>query len=209
MGNRTKYNKSIVAKICGFIESGLNNKQACAAAGISETSLRVWRNDHPDFAEKVEQAREIMRAKVLAEIKRAGAKDWRAHEAFLRLAFAEYRFGNGTQVNVALQNNMSLSERDPQRARLIEMRAAALAKRDASEPAQLADRDARERYEEALEAERKIKEGQSTEAHDAEPPRLQERPPQNIIERCDEQARRMRAEGWKSANDSDELLDGC
>src|SRR6266436_6194775 len=117
MGNKTKHSKAVVDKICLFISSGLNNKQACQAAGISETSLIVWRRQHPDFALKVEAAREIMRSKILAKIKAAGAKDWRAHVEFLRLAFAEYRFGNSPQVNVALQQNMTAYA--PERTKLI------------------------------------------------------------------------------------------
>jgi len=90
---------------------------------------------------------------VLAKIKAAGAKDWRAHVEFLRLAFAEYRFGNSPQVNVALQQNMV--HYDPERAKLIaeleQRRARALAdKGGASEPLQLEDAsDAREIAEEA------------------------------------------------------------
>jgi hypothetical protein len=94
----------------------LNNKQACQAVGIGETTLREWRNEHEGLEERLEAAREVMRSKVLAKIKAAGAQDWRAHEAFLRLAFAEYRFGNSQQVNVAIQQNLAVS--GPERAEL-------------------------------------------------------------------------------------------
>jgi hypothetical protein len=113
MATNTKYSKAMVDRICRYIASGLNNLQACQAARISETSLLVWRKKHPDFAEKVEAAREIMRSKVLAKIKAAGKDDWRALECFLRLAFAEYRFGNQQNVNVAVQQNMAVI--DPER----------------------------------------------------------------------------------------------
>jgi hypothetical protein len=186
MGNKTKYSKAIVDKICRFIESGLNNKQACAAAGISETSLLVWRKQHPDFADKIEAAREIMRAKVLAKIKAAGAKDWRAHVEFLRLAFAEYRFSNSQHVNVAIQQNMAMT--DPERTELIakleKARAKALAdKSGASEPLQLTDASgASDTRAIALEAERKLAGGQGAQAAEPEPEpeRLREKPPQNV-----------------------------
>ena len=201
MGNKTKYSKAIVNKICGYIESGLNNKQACQAAGICETTLREWRTQHPDFADRIEAAREVMRAKVLAEIKAAGKDDWRAHAEFLRLAFAEYRFGQSPQVNVAISQTMEVN--DPERARLIakleEMRAKALAdKSGAGVPLQLEDAiDAREI---ALEAERSLKEP-------AKPLMLPKPKPTTIVERADEQQRRMRREGWRSADcvDVDEL----
>jgi len=137
----------------------------------------------------------------------------RAREAFLRLAFAEYRFSN--QVNVAIQQNMEVY--DPERAELIELRnkaqearARALADKGASEPLQLADKSgASDAREIALEAESKIAKGVSVEVHDPEPRRLRERPPRTVVERADLQEERMRREGWVRADDSggEELLD--
>ena len=145
-GRKTKYSPALINKLIRYIEDGLNLKQSCLAAGIGETTLREWRNEHEGLEERIEQAREVMRAKVLAEIKAAGAKEWRAHAEFLRLAFAEYRFGQSPQINVAVQNTMHLT--DPERADLIARREKALAlaaSNAASAPLQLEDaRDARE-----------------------------------------------------------------
>ena len=201
---RTSYSKVVEDRICAFIASGLNLKQSAQASGISETSLRTWRSQHPGFAERVEAAREIMRAKILGKIRDAGAKDWRAWETYLRLAFAEYRFTNSQQVSVAIQNNtMEIS--DPERARLVEMRAKALAaKNNAIDAVTVDASDAREI---ALEAESKLASGESAEVRDPEPKRLRERPPTTVVERHDEQMRRMKHEGWRAANDSDEMLD--
>jgi hypothetical protein len=202
MGNKTKYSKAVVDRICKLIADGLNYKQACQAAGICETSLLVWRKRHPDFAEKIEAAREIMRAAVLAKIKAGGATDWRAHVEFLRLAFAEYRFSSQNQVNVAISQSMHVS--DPERAELIEKleetRARALAvKNVATEPLQLEDKhDARET---ALETERHLGEPPTPEP---EPERLKERPPRNIVERDEWRA----AANRQAAGDEvDEILD--
>ena len=202
MGNKTKYSKAIVRKICRYIQDGLNNKQACQAAGVSETSLLVWRKVYPEFAEKVEQAREVMRAKVLAKIKEAGKDDWRAHAEFLRLAFAEYRFGNSPQVNVAIQQN-TMQLTDPERAQLIERREKALAA--TAKPKQL--EDARDARQEAEAAERTLAEPQEP------PPKqllLPKPKPMNIVERAGDQLQRMKREGWRSAEDCediDEILD--
>ena len=209
MGKKTKYSKAVVDRICRYIESGLNNKQACQAAGISETSLLVWRKSHPGFADKIEAAREIMRSKVLAKIKAAGAKDWRAHVEFLRLAFAEYRFSNSQQVNVAIQQNMEVY--DPDRADLIlkrnkvleETRARALADKPVV-PLQLTDKggassDARDV---ALEAERAL---QLPAPPVSEPERLREKPPTTVVERADWRDAQRRA---YQRDEVDELLDG-
>ena len=211
MGNKTKYSKAIVTTICRYISDGLNNKQACQAAGICETTLSAWRREHPDFAERVEAAREVMRAKVLAQIKAAGAKDWRAHAEFLRLAFAGYRFANSPQVNVAIQQN-TMQLTDPERAELIakleKARAKALAdKSGASEPLQL--EDAKDSRAIAEEAERALQEGAEK---PAKPLTLPKPKPlkMTLVETADDQMRRMRAEGWRSADCVDginELLD--
>ena len=207
-GRKPLDKQKVTKRLLGFIESGLNIKQACAAAGLGVSTLREWRQDDSALEEQLEAAREVMRAKILAQIKEAGKDDWRALECYLRLSFAEYRFGNSPQVNIALQQNVALEERDPERAKLIEKleasRSRALA--TASEPLQLADKsDARSV---ALEAERKLAKGEAP-ASSPEPERLRERPPRNVIERCDEQERRMRAEGWKPIEDVidvDEIL---
>ena len=206
MGNKTKYSRTIVARICRYIESGLNNKQACQASGICESTLAAWRREYADFDSKIEAAREVMRAKVLAQIKAAGAKDWRAHAEFLRLAFAEYRFGNSPQVSVAIQNNMPLN--DPERAGLIakieEARAKALADKSG---ATSAPKDASDAREIALEAERSLKEGAPQQPAKPLMLPLPKPKPMTIVERADDQLRRMQREGWRSADcvDVDEL----
>jgi hypothetical protein len=57
----------------------------------------------------------------------------------------------------------------------------------------------------ALEAERKLAEGQSVEAHDPEPERLREKPPTTVVERDDwrDAARRQ-----APRDEVDEILDG-
>ena len=186
-GRKTKFSPKLISKLLSYIKDGLNLKQACQAVGIGETTLREWRQQHEGLEERLEAARETMRAKILKQIKEAGAKDYRALVEYLRLSFPEYRYGAGQNVNIALQQNMSVS--DPDRAaaiaKLEEARARALAdKSGASEPPlQLEDASGPRAI--ALEAERKLAEGQSLEAHDPEPERLRERPPTTVVERDD------------------------
>jgi hypothetical protein len=202
---RPKYSKAIVDRICKFIESGLNNKQACQAAGISETSLLVWRKQHPEFAERVEAAREFMRAQVLAKIREAGKDDWRALECFLRLSFSEYRLP-ANQVSVAVQTNVDVS--DPERARLIDELEKARARVLADKPLapQLEDKtEASDAREVALEAERRLQEPAAPVA-EPEPARLRERPPKTVVERERDEWRE--AQRRQAARDEvDEILD--
>jgi len=205
VGRKTKYSETLIKKLLSFISDGLNNKQACQAVGIGETTLREWRAAHEGLEERLQAAREVLRAKVLGQIRAAGAKDWRAHVEFLRLSFSEDRFGSGpTNVNVALQNNISLEERDPERARLIaeleEQRARALANTSCVEaPLQLAD--AGDSQEKALAAERQLKEERTVEVR-VEPVRAYEQPPKTVVERADLREERRQ---WREAARRDEV----
>jgi hypothetical protein len=197
-GRTTKYSPKLIDKLLGYIEDGLNNKQACQAVGIGETTLREWRNEHEGLAERIEAAREVMRSKVLAKIKEAGAKDWRAWVEFLRLSFAEYRFGNGPSVNVAIQQNMALS--DPERAKLIAQREHALANRP--EPLQLADAsDAREIALEAEDGE--YGKGKATKCATLSLSAY-EQPPKTVVERADLLEERQQ---WRAAARRDEVAE--
>jgi hypothetical protein len=198
MGNKTKYSPALIKKLCGYIADGLNVQQACAASGIGVSTLRDWRALYDGLEGKLEAAREILRSKVLAQIRDAGANDWRAHAEFLRLAFPELRYGNGpSTVNVALQNNVNLADNDPERARLIEMRNKALAGAS-QQPLQLADAP-ESRREEALEAERSVG---VEKPPTPEPERLREKPPQTVVERADLLEERRQ---WREAARRDEV----
>jgi hypothetical protein len=194
-GRKTKWSPALANKVIELIKEGLSYQQAAQAVGVSPDRLRVWRRDKKGFNERVESARELLRAKVLAEIKAAGAKDWRAHAEFLRLCFAEYRFATGASVNVAVQTALTMSDRDPERARLIERREKALAATAASAPRLTSEASADERRAAALESERKLHEDGGGEVHDATPARLIERPPKTVVERDDWQERQE----WRAA----------
>ena len=74
------------------LRAGCHNKSAAAVAGISESTFYQYSRDYPDFAELANEARESSRQAALEAIQKAGEKEWRAHETWLRLAFPnEYR----------------------------------------------------------------------------------------------------------------------
>ena len=109
------------------IEAGLTLKQACIAAGIGETTLHEWRKEYPDLKPRLEAARERAREAALRAIRAAGEKDWRAHEAWLRLSFqSDYRQSNTkVEVNTAQQAQIVCTEE--QRQRIIALRERLLA----------------------------------------------------------------------------------
>src|SRR6516225_6380666 len=105
---------------------GLNMKQACLAAGISEATLGRWREEHTELEPRLLEAREQARQKALAGIRAAGeAGDWRALEAFLRMSFpADYR--RAASINVTATANAQQAAgvvcTEEQRQRLIALR---------------------------------------------------------------------------------------
>ena len=115
-----KYSPELIERLLAYVADGLNLKQACKACLIHPNTLREWRDADPRLEERVEEAREKLRAKLLKQVQDAATDDWRAAAEALRLMFiAEYKFG--TQVNVnAQQAAVAIEVSDPERAALIE-----------------------------------------------------------------------------------------
>jgi cell division protein ZapA (FtsZ GTPase activity inhibitor) len=113
------------ARLLAALADGLNQKQACLACGIGETTLRDWKELHPGLEERMTEVREQARQKALAAIKAAGESDWRAASEFLKLSFqADYRRPDthiGVDVN-ATAGSATIVCTEEQRQRLIELR---------------------------------------------------------------------------------------
>ena len=103
-GRPTKYKPEMIDRLLAALADGLSHKQACMAAGISQTTLAEYRREHPDLEARMDEAREVARQKALSAIKAAGDKDWRAHAEWLRLVFPEYRKPSAhVEVNTTAQ----------------------------------------------------------------------------------------------------------
>jgi hypothetical protein len=147
-----------------------------------------------------EAAREQLRARVLAQMRRVGKDDWRCLAEFARLTFTDLR-NNGANVSVAVQAVTTLSDRDPERALLIARREAALANAAASSPPlQLDDSiDARAIAEET--------EARLKQAVDVEPE--PERPPRSAVDKAawaEQQRRDWSAAARAQRDDLDDVL---
>jgi hypothetical protein len=82
-------------------------------AGISVSTLADWREKYPNLEERMTEAREVARQKMLQRIKRAAADDWRAAAEWLRLTFPnDYRkpCNTSVEVNTAVQTAVVCSE---------------------------------------------------------------------------------------------------
>jgi hypothetical protein len=105
------------------LADGLPIKSACIIAGIGVSTLADWREKYPELEERMAEAREVARRKMLQRIKRAAEDDWRAAVAWLQLTFpADYKRTSNTsvEVNTAVQTAVVCDE--AMRAKLIAQR---------------------------------------------------------------------------------------
>src|SRR5437773_11154093 len=100
-GRPTKYSPDTVERLLAGLTDGLPIKSACIIAGIGVSTFSDWREKYPELEERMAEAREKARLKMLQRIKRAAEDDWRAAAEWLRLTFPDvYRRANNTRVDV-------------------------------------------------------------------------------------------------------------
>jgi hypothetical protein len=112
-GRPTKYEPKTIERLSTGLADGLPIKSACIVAGISVSTLADWREKYPVLEERMTEAREVARQKMLRRIKRAAGADWRAAAEWLRLTFPnDYRKPSNTsvEVNTAIQTAVICSE---------------------------------------------------------------------------------------------------
>jgi hypothetical protein len=122
-GRPTKYEPETIERLLAGLADGLPIKSACITAGIGVSTLSDWRERYPELEERMAEAREGARQKMLQRIKRAGEDDWRAAAEWLRLTFPDdYRRASKTsvEVNTAVQTAVVCDEK--RRAALIAQR---------------------------------------------------------------------------------------
>ena len=121
LGAPTKYGPNTKARILSALSAGLTQRQAALAAGICERTLFAWKEQHPELAAEMEEAREVARQQALEQIQAAGQKDWRAWAEWLKLTFPEHR-QSGHNINVTAQAGIQLKCDEATRERLIALR---------------------------------------------------------------------------------------
>lgn len=83
-----KRNPIIVEKLLNGFRMGLNDKDACTIAGISQVTLISWKKDI-DFLEKIEKAKTENKAGLIQLILKAAKKNWTAAAWFLERKYPE------------------------------------------------------------------------------------------------------------------------
>ena len=113
-GRPSKYEPETIDRLLAGLADGLPIKSACIIAGIGVSTLADWREKYPKLEERMTEAREVARQKMLQRIKRAAKDDWRAAVAWLQLTFpADYRRASKTsvEVNTAVQTAVVCDEK--------------------------------------------------------------------------------------------------
>jgi hypothetical protein len=110
------HNEEAIGHLLEGLSDGLPIKSACIIAGIGVSTLSDWREKYPELEERMPEAREIARHKMLQRIKRAGENEWRAAAEWLRLTFpADYRrraSNTSVEVNTAVQTGVVCTEEE-------------------------------------------------------------------------------------------------
>lgn len=86
---------------------------AAQAAGISDDTLRRWRNDDASFAAAIAAARAAGLAECVSRIHEAGERDWKANEAILKKApETKSEYGDaGEKGGITIVLNIDRSEK--------------------------------------------------------------------------------------------------
>ena len=83
----SKYTPEIVEEICGYIESGLNQKDAATLAGISTSTFHEWDNKHSEFSEALRISK--IKNKAFHINKISTATSWQASTWYLERVYPE------------------------------------------------------------------------------------------------------------------------
>ena len=83
----SKYTPEIIVEICGYIESGLNQKDAAILAGISTSTFHEWDNKHSEFSEALKVSKVKNKEFHLKKI--SSAKTWQASAWYLERIYKD------------------------------------------------------------------------------------------------------------------------
>lgn len=68
MARKSKYNKEMVERICGFIRDGDTQRLTCKKVGIAEDTFCEWMKHKDGFSEAVKKAKEDFRATIVGKL---------------------------------------------------------------------------------------------------------------------------------------------
>lgn len=108
-GRPPKLNRENEGRLLSLLRAGVPREVACAGIGIDSRTLRVWLAKaragevrFVAFADNVEAAQAEAQSSMLVQIRKAGAKDWKAVAWMLERVFSE-RYGYKSQVKISVE----------------------------------------------------------------------------------------------------------
>lgn len=111
-GRKPKLTPETETRLLSLLRAGVPREVACAGVGVNSRTLRVWLSrarggelKFQAFADKVEAAQAEAQSSMLVQIRKAGAKDWKALAWFLERVFSE-RYGYKSQVKVSVESEL-------------------------------------------------------------------------------------------------------
>lgn len=105
-GRKTKLNRQVLKRAVELKKGGANDVDIMAAIGITKSTFYEWLNNpktdlQRDFSEGLKKAEADYKNALLASIKSAGEKDWKAHAWLLERKYpAEYARVDRVQAEV-------------------------------------------------------------------------------------------------------------
>lgn len=98
-----KYTPQRVKKLCAYVAMGMPMMHAAAAVGVSDQTVRTWKEKHPDFAEKLKAAEAEFMNRHLDRVDRASEEDGALSLKLLKARFPEYFSDGEKAVSVRMQ----------------------------------------------------------------------------------------------------------
>lgn len=108
-GRKPKLNRETETRLLSLLRAGVPKEVACAGVGIDSRTLRIWLTraragevKYQEFADKLEAAQAEAQSSMLVQIRKHGAKDWKAVAWMLERVFSE-RYGYKSQVKISVE----------------------------------------------------------------------------------------------------------
>ena len=101
IGRPSKYHPETVAAIVAALTLGNTRTDSALIAGINRDTFHEWMKVYPAFSVEVERAEARARQRAVAQLAKAGSRDWRAALAFLERRDRD-NWGRQERVDISL-----------------------------------------------------------------------------------------------------------
>lgn len=88
-GRPREYTEELADMICESVQLGMTFKDSANLAGVKEKTAGAWKNRHPYFATAYARAKLKRKQVLIATVRSAAKKDWRAAFAMLQALYPE------------------------------------------------------------------------------------------------------------------------